>query len=208
MFETETYTVTIESILPGLIMNNGMMADPDNPIVQRREQLKPKIKTSEEASRQYNLLGIRGSLYIVENKVVLPQSNLQKMLYVGAPKINKMKGKSWVNGITVLDHAILEHDGPENIDELIEDENYRLTMPVVIDGKRVMKTRGFFKTWKANVIIDIEPDLVDSNTSKNIFEVSGREAGLCDWRPEKKGKYGRFIVTNFMLNENVIEEAA
>ena len=32
---------------------------------------------------------------------------------------------------------------------------------------------------------------------KNILDYGGQYVGIGDWRPEKKGKYGKFIVTSF-----------
>jgi len=32
---------------------------------------------------------------------------------------------------------------------------------------------------------------------KELLDIAGKVAGLGDWRPQKKGPYGKFMVTNF-----------
>ena len=52
------------------------------------------------------------------------------------------------------------------------------------------------KKWKLEFNIDIE-DEIDPNAVKEALEIAGKYVGIGDWRPEKKGKYGKFQVTSF-----------
>ena len=61
---------------------------------------------------------------------------------------------------------------------------------------RVMRYRPIFKKWKLEFNIDIE-DEIDPNAVKEALEIAGKYVGIGDWRPEKKGKYGKFQVTSF-----------
>ena len=50
--------------------------------------------------------------------------------------------------------------------------HWSLTVPVVFDGDR-----------------EISEKSVDA-----LFDIAGRKIGLCDWRPAKKGRFGRFVI--------------
>lgn len=50
--------------------------------------------------------------------------------------------------------------------------HWSLTVPVVFDGDREINEKN-----------------VDA-----LFEIAGRKIGLCDWRPTKKGRFGRFVI--------------
>jgi len=60
-----------------------------------------------------------------------------------------------------------------------------------------MVTRPMFKDWKLSfeaVVLDDIPEEV----FRNILDEAGRYVGIGDWRPAKKGMYGKFIVTKLL----------
>jgi hypothetical protein len=40
---------------------------------------------------------------------------------------------------------------------------------------------------------------VDQSTIVKLVEIAGRKIGLCDWRPQKKGRFGRFVIEKIEL---------
>ena len=61
---------------------------------------------------------------------------------------------------------------------------------------RVMRYRPMFRNWKLRFDIEFE-DEIPADAVKEGLEIAGRYVGIGDWRPEKKGKFGRFQVTSF-----------
>ena len=48
----ELYTVEIRGLLPGLLLSNGQMADPDSAYVARLDELRAKKAAGAEVERQ------------------------------------------------------------------------------------------------------------------------------------------------------------
>lgn len=48
---------------------------------------------------------------------------------------------------------------------------------------------------------------VDESTLVKLVELAGRQVGLGDWRPAKRGRFGRFVITKMeVLDAKVVEE--
>lgn len=59
---------------------------------------------------------------------------------------------------------------------------------VKVGGKRHIRVRPRFATWRASCTITVTEDSISEQMIGQLWEVAGRYVGLCDWRP----KYGRF----------------
>jgi len=65
--------------------------------------------------------------------------------------------------------------------------------------------------WSMSFIIRFDETRgVGEDTLRMLIEVAGRKIGLCDWRPAKKGRFGRFIVKkietlSLKVKEDVVE---
>lgn len=69
------------------------------------------------------------------------------------------------------------------------------TTPVVVQRARVLRTRAKFDSWSVVATVDVDDELVDRTMLETWLDVGGRRIGLCDWRPERSGQYGRFTAT-------------
>lgn len=71
----------------------------------------------------------------------------------------------------------------------------RVVVPVVVQGQRIALTRARFDLpWSVVSIADVDPDLVDRAKLTPWLVLGGRHIGLGDWRLEKSGLFGRFVV--------------
>lgn len=68
--------------------------------------------------------------------------------------------------------------------------------PVVIPATkgRVMRFRPRLDEWQASFEIDFDPTIITEDQLRRVVDDTGRNVGLLDFRPEKKGPYGRFSV--------------
>ena len=56
-------------------------------------------------------------------------------------------------------------------------------------------TRPRIPHWSLTIPVVFDPnrEISDKNVEA-LFDIAGRTVGLCDWRPAKKGRFGRFII--------------
>jgi len=133
-----------------------------------------------------------------------PATHLYRAMVLASSRF-KIKGK---RGQTfkqlVGSGVVIEPDQiPLNVEipENIEYNNTTATVyvdfrPVRVQRARVMRERlAINKGWKLDFTI-IAPDAIPAETLNAILIEAGR-LGIGDYRPEKGGPFGRFIVTSF-----------
>ena len=69
--------------------------------------------------------------------------------------------------------------------------------PVVVQRARIVRSRPMLKKWALSFTVDFDEEEITKSVLKEIFDFAGRRVGLGDFRPEKGGPFGRFIVVKF-----------
>lgn len=70
--------------------------------------------------------------------------------------------------------------------------------PVVVNrGGRIPRSRPMLPKWALSFSIEYDEDEIHKSALKEILDFAGRRVGIGDFRPEKGGPFGRFIVTKF-----------
>ena len=71
--------------------------------------------------------------------------------------------------------------------------------PVVIAATkgRVMRHRPRFEEWEVSFVLEWDPDLISEKEIRHVLDDTGSRVGLLEFRPERKGSFGRFMVTNW-----------
>lgn len=172
-----------------LLLHNGILSDPLDPRTKAIAAVtKGRNKTDREHERVAEL-EFHGSLYLSEkvpHVPVLPADNLQKVLIEGARKAKL--GKAFEAGTYVLADAPILYDGPKAIDKLYADERFRYRKGVVVQKRRVMRTRPIFRIWAVEMAVEFDPEQVNKTDVIEALTVAGGRVGIGDWRP----RYGRF----------------
>ena len=57
--------------------------------------------------------------------------------------------------------------------------------------------RPRFDLWELKITIGIDDTVVDESVVRELFRIAGTSVGLCDFRPAKKGQFGRFTVSDW-----------
>lgn len=179
--------VRIEGIVP-LLMHNGQLADPLNRWAKEMKRISGKRSKTDADFEELARLEWYGSLYLKDGQPCLPGMNVEKVLIEAARK--RRQGKLAEAGIFVDADAPLIYDGPKDLDELWNDERYRLTAGVRIQRNKVMRTRPKFDEWAADILIEFDDEQLNEQDVLELLTVAGRTVGLGDWRP----KYGRFVI--------------
>jgi len=68
--------------------------------------------------------------------------------------------------------------------------------------------RPKFKDWAFQVIIEVDTAVISLEKIRELFKEAGRTQGLGDFRPSKKGLFGRFRVTRWEVAEANLAQAA
>ncbi len=76
------------------------------------------------------------------------------------------------------------------------------------NGAAVGIVRPKFPTWAFDVTVEVDLDHVDIDKVKELFNAAGRYSGLGDFRPSKRGPFGRFSVVDFIELEQVVGKKA
>ena len=69
--------------------------------------------------------------------------------------------------------------------------------PVVIPATkgRIVRHRPRFDAWQLTFTIEYDTTLLNETELRQVVDDAGLRVGLLDFRPEKKGPFGRFMVT-------------
>jgi len=179
----------IEGISP-LLMHNGQLANPLNPLVKQMKSLTGLRKKSDEVHIELSRLEFRAGLYVSsDGQVEIPSEVLESSIIEGAKK-SKL-GKQFKSSICINDSSPLDYGENLSVDELWErHEEFADVRPVKVGQSRVMRTRPIFRDWRLSFRVDYNPELVNPEQIVLAVQDAGSQVGLCDYRP----KFGRFQI--------------
>jgi hypothetical protein len=140
-----------------------------------------------------------------ENKyLVLPNVNIEMSIREAAK--GKKIGKNFLTkvvptGISVEEFQVPILDDKNNkltISDL-EERDWLLTCPVVIQKKRVVKTRACIMKWQMFFNLQVLSPLLTPKIVEGLISEAGYCSGLGVWRPSSPspGKYGQFDLIKF-----------
>lgn len=64
-------------------------------------------------------------------------------------------------------------------------------------GGRIMKHRARLDEWKVKFTLDIDDSMFCLSFVRLLVDDAGRRVGLGDYRPDRKGPFGKFVVINW-----------
>jgi len=166
-----------------------------SPLLMNRFLDKQIAAGAKKRSGEQKELPAEEKLYILDNKPYIPARYFEGCL-IDASKQFKIQGKQKATyskyvGATVRiePEAITIKSGKW--------EPFTISAVNPMTKGRMMVTRPMFNEWVCEFQIICEDDEVSVDTMERILEQAGRFTGIGDWRPQKKGKYGRFRIVEF-----------
>jgi hypothetical protein len=182
-------TFTIEGIAP-LLMHNGQLANPLNPLVKQMKALTGQRKKTDEVHAELSRLEFRAGLYVSPDGIIeIPSEVIESCLIEGAKK-SKL-GKQFKSSIAVMENAPLDYGEKLTVDQLWErNEEFADVRGVKVGTSRVMRTRPIFRNWRLEFDVSYNADLVNPEQIMLAVSDAGTQVGLCDYRP----KFGRFQI--------------
>lgn len=178
----KTYKVTIEGISP-LLMNR-----PSAMIGDISKDKKPFTDEAEQMAHSKLYVNPEGELY-------QPSTHIYGAL-IEAGKHKKVVGKGKATYSKIVGYAV-QIDPFEIKHEIQKWEIFSILAVNPNTKGRNLLHRPILKSWKLNFNISFEEDEIAPSIMKELFEIAGKVAGIGDWRPAKKGPYGKFQVVSW-----------
>ena len=163
------------------------------PLLQNRFAGEETVGTTKKKSETTKENDVEDTMYKLPDGKIYQPSDCIKQALIEAGKAFK-KGRS--NRSKVFASFVIVT--PESIVH----ENQKWTTDrraVVIPSTRgrVMRNRCRFDEWSLKFQIQVlDDDEIDEKLLHDALEYAGSYVGIGDYRPQKKGMYGRFIVTS------------
>lgn len=145
-------------------------------------------------------LDIEDKLYLDEDKkVCLPAVYLKNCITEASKQFKIIgKGKSTYSKIVAstvdIEPFMIELKSGKY-------EIFRISAVNPMTRGRMMTERPKFNKWSAEFEIIVNDPAVPVNVINEILEHAGKYVGIGDWRPEKKGMFGKFMITSFKLQK-------
>jgi hypothetical protein len=127
-------------------------------------------------------------------ELYIPGTNIQRSL-VASAAFSKGKGR----GSLQKSVAACVFVTPERVS--LNTKVFTIdSRPVVVPATkgRIMRHRPSLMTWAVEFTVEWDPTLLTAGQMRRVVDDSGSRVGLLDFRPEKKGSFGRFVVTSWV----------
>lgn len=182
-FMDKRYAVEIRGVSPYL-MNRFNEADIEG-------KTKKRSGTQNDDEEKYEKKFYRlpnGSIYVPSTQIVGALVNAGKQMQI------KGKGKSTYSKLFGSTLDVDEEAIPMISDEPVA---YKISAVNPATGKRMMVTRPRFENWSLKFTLVCIDDQVSDVAIQDGLETAGKYVGIGDWRPYKRGKFGKFVVASF-----------
>ena len=196
------YDVSIDGTAP-IIHHSSAGVDPLLPISIEIAEITSKRgsnRTTADDQRLRHLETIRSLWLDRDRRPTIPPAAIRALIETGAKKLRQ--GSQVREGLVIVGTSFtydVDTYG-ETLDELAQKAQF--TVPVVVKGTRLMRTRARFDPpWRCAFTVDGDDELVDGDKLKRWLDIGGRRIGLGDWRPQTSGEFGRFTVTSIEARE-------
>lgn len=63
---------------------------------------------------------------------------------------------------------------------------------------RIVRYRPRFDSWQLNFSVEHDETLIKGTELRRIIDDTGKRVGILDFRPEKRGPFGRFMVSSWL----------
>lgn len=80
-----------------------------------------------------------------------------------------------------------------------EVDSRRVVIPAT--GGAIMAHRPRLDVWKTTFAINVDDEIFDPDFVREIIDAAGSKVGLGDFRPQRKGPFGRFVVTKWEVEK-------
>ena len=186
-----------------LLMHNNRLANPLDNYSQEISKKSGKRKKTLEDIWELARIEWEGGLYLYDGEIKIPMRVVNKCFERGATK--QKNGMLWKSGCFIKDDFCpLNYPGQKinvqansDIPNPELDKYFKKHMfqsMVRIGQATLLRTRPMFEDWSFETTVIFDGSVINRETLIQAAIDAGHLVGLCDWRMEKGGQYGRFSI--------------
>jgi len=187
------YKITFTGVSP-LLMHSCRGANPLDPDVKYMKTITGKRTKTDEDHMLLIKLEYKLNAYFKDGIGFYIPANILEQAIIGGSKKIKL-GKKMPTAINIIDeYNKLEITAPHNLEQCSEMHEYMDVRYVVVNRAKIMRTRPRFDKWKVTFMLELDDSIINDDQLFESLNYAGSLVGICDYRPDKGGKYGRFEV--------------
>ncbi|HJX50122.1 MAG TPA: hypothetical protein VJ438_01535 [Candidatus Nanoarchaeia archaeon] len=163
-------------------------------LLQNRFSNAESITESKKKASTTKENNVENTLYVMpDKKVYQPAECIKQSMIEAGKSFKKGRGnvsKTFASFILVTPEAIIHEKQKWIVD--------RRAVVIPSTKGRVMRNRARFNEWSLSFEIEVlDDDEINAKLLNDVLSQAGHYVGIGDYRPQKKGIYGRFIITSF-----------
>lgn len=190
---------TIEGVTP-LLMNrfteeNEVKVSSGVSAVHKGSTGTPREQAAQKAYRDN-----KGNLYLPGPNIFACIIQAGKYHKNGKSKVTTLKSSLIPAGMAVLEVVL-----PLNTKDFEVDSR---SVVIPANGARIMRHRPRLDQWKLNFTLEVDEVMFDAAFVRLIVEDAGRKVGLGDYRPDRKGPFGKFAIVGWEIEKPGRSKAA
>lgn len=135
-----------------------------------------------------------GKLYVPGPNIFACLIQAGKFHKTGKTKVTTQKSSLIPAGIAIHDIVC-----PLNTKDF-EVDSRSVVIPAT--GGRIMCHRPRLDEWKTAFTLEVDDSMFTSEFVRLLIEDAGRKVGLGDFRPDRKGPFGKFAITKWHVEKN------
>jgi hypothetical protein len=140
-------------------------------------------------------------LYIGTNGAeIIPGMNVFRCIVEGGRfhKVGKKQVTTLKNSVLYACASINEIEVPLKHRQPWKVDTRAVRIPAT--GGRILAHRPMFDDWELTLSIEFDEEMIGEKFMRDIVDDAGKRVGLGDFRPDCKGPYGKFVVTNWKVD--------
>ncbi len=142
--------------------------------------------TPRKEAKQKAYMDEEGKLYIPGSNIYAALISAGRFHKLGKSKVTTQKTSLVPAGLFMLDAAV-----PLNTTKF-EVDSRSVVIPAT--GGRVMCHRPRLDEWRATFRLEVDETMFNEKFVRALIDDAGKKIGIGDFRPERKGPFGRFVV--------------
>jgi len=163
--------------------------------VKSKSKLSPREQAEKKAYADEN-----GNLFLPGPNIFSCLIQAGTFHKIGKKSVTTMKSSLIPAGISVVDIVC-----PLNTKEFEVDSR---SVVIPSTGGRIMCHRPRLDSWGCTFTLDVDEEMFHPDFVREIVDDAGRKIGLGDFRPARKGPFGKFAIVGWAVEKNGLKKAA
>ena len=193
-----TIQITIEGTTP-LLMNKFKDAATQalkrgsSNAVRARQNLEPRDAAETKLYQDEN-----GTIHIPGPNLFRAFIDAGTFIKIGKGKMTTQKTSLVPAGMAIIELAC-PLSRPDGAALTWEVDERSVVNPAT--GGRMMAYRPRFERWQLSLTVEFDPEMFNEQLVRELVDHAGKRIGLGDFRPSRKGPFGKFVVTRWQADD-------